>query len=186
MQNAAYLAEKQGLSITDSVLDALSKAGYNNQTRLGVTIQSTNVSVLSKFKHLTNYKRMYMLDESIGDALNSSLQDIKQSADSVAIKKDSIYPTNELFITGSTDLVAKMQSFGFNVYAYLFRNEFMSQAWDFFSDPTVEINSFVQGAGVDGIFTDFPGTARRYRSKWSFWCIFLGVYVNELLCFPGK
>ncbi|RWR96018.1 Glycerophosphoryl diester phosphodiesterase [Cinnamomum micranthum f. kanehirae] len=163
IENAAYLAEKQGFSITDSVLDALSQTGYNNQTRLGVMVQSTNISVLSKFKQLTNYKRMYMLDESIGDALNSSLQDNKQYADSVAIKKFSIYPTSKSFMTGSTDLVAKIQSFGLSVYVYLFRNEFMSQAWDFFSDPTVEINSYVQGAGVDGIFTDFPGTARRYR-----------------------
>lgn len=33
-------------------------------------------------------------------------------------------------MTGSTDLVAKIQSFGLSVYVYLFRNEFMSQAWD--------------------------------------------------------
>ncbi|XXG81910.1 hypothetical protein AAC387_Pa09g2444 [Persea americana] len=163
--NPAYLAEKQGVSIIDSVLNALRKTGYNNQTRLGFMIQSTNISVLSKFKQLTNYKRMYMLDESIGDALNSSLQDIKQYADSVAIKKFSIYPTNKSFMTGSTDLVVKIQSFGLSAYVYLFRNEFMSQAWDFFSDPTVEINSYVQGAGVDGIFIDFPGTARRYMGK---------------------
>lgn len=126
MQNAAYLAEKQGVSIIDSILNALHITGYNNQTRLGVMIQSTNISVLSKFKQLTNYKRMYMLDESIGDALNSSLQDIKQYADSVAIKKFSIYPTNKSFMTGSTDLVVKIQSFGLSAYVYLFRNEFMS------------------------------------------------------------
>eukprot|EP00268_Persea_americana_P027830 TRINITY_DN2709_c1_g1_i2.p1 TRINITY_DN2709_c1_g1~~TRINITY_DN2709_c1_g1_i2.p1 ORF type:complete len:652 (+),score=95.12 TRINITY_DN2709_c1_g1_i2:1349-3304(+) len=163
IENAAFLAEKLGLSVTDSVMDALQKAGYDNHTGPTVTIQSTNTSVLNKFKQQTNYKLMYMLDESIRGALNSSIEDIKRSADSVAIRKSSIYPQNKAFTEGSTDLVAKLQSFGLEVYAYLFRNEFLSQAWDFFSDPTVEINSYFQGAGVDGIITEFPATVSRYR-----------------------
>ncbi|MCH99901.1 glycerophosphoryl diester phosphodiesterase family protein, partial [Trifolium medium] len=52
-----------------------------------------------------------------------------------------------------------------------FSNEFVSQAWDFYSDSTVEINSFVQGVEIDGIITDFPKTASRYtRNK----CLNLG------------
>ncbi|RWR76309.1 Glycerophosphoryl diester phosphodiesterase [Cinnamomum micranthum f. kanehirae] len=163
IENAAFLAEKLGLSVTDSVMDALKKAGYDNQTSPTVTIQSTNSSVLNKFKQQTKYKLMYMLDESIRGALNSSIEDIKRSADSVAIGKTSIYPINKAFTEGSTDLVARLHSFGLEVYAYLFRNEFLSQAWDFFSDPTVEINAYFQGAGVDGIITEFPATVSRYR-----------------------
>lgn len=158
--------ENLGLSVTDSVLNALKKAGYENQTRLVVTIQSTNSAVLNKFKQQTKYKRMYLLDESIRGALNSSIEDIKRSADSVAIQKTSIYLQNKFFTESSTDLVAKFQSFDLKVYAYPFRNEFLSQAWDFFSDPYVEINSYFQAAGVDGIITEFPATANIYRSKW--------------------
>ena len=33
------------------------------------------------------------------------------------------------------------------------------------SDATVEINTFVKDAGIDGVITDFPKTANRYRSK---------------------
>lgn len=147
-------------------MNALKNASYDNQASPTVTIQSTNSSVLNKFKQQTKYKLMYMLDESIGDASNSSIEDIKRSADSVVIGKSSIYPVSKAFTLHSTDLVTKLQSFGLEVYAYLFMNEFLSQAWDFFSDPTVEINTYFLGARVDGIITEFPATVSRYRSKW--------------------
>ncbi|XP_077214821.1 glycerophosphodiester phosphodiesterase GDPDL4-like [Tasmannia lanceolata] len=166
IENAAYLAQKQGISIIDAVISTLNASGYGNQTSLEVTIQSTNSSVLTKFKQQTNHRLMYKIDEKISDVLNSSLKDIKMFADSVAIGKSSIFPQNsDAFIIRATSIVQKLQSFNVSVYAYLFRNEFVSQAWDFFSDPYVEINSFFQGAGVDGIITDFPGTARSYRSN---------------------
>ncbi|XP_058070733.1 glycerophosphodiester phosphodiesterase GDPDL4-like isoform X2 [Magnolia sinica] len=88
IENAAYLAEKQGLGVTDAVFSALKHAGYDNQAALEVTIQSTDSAVLKKLKQQTDFKLMYMVDESIRDALNSSLKAIKQFADSVAINKE--------------------------------------------------------------------------------------------------
>lgn len=128
-------------------------------------IQSTNSSVLIKFKQQTSYKLVYKLDESISDVDKSSLSDIKLFATSVSVSKQSIYPASQQFVTGPTDLVKTLQSSGLSVYAHLFRNEFVYQPWDFLSDPNVEINSYVQFIGVDGIITDYPGTAARYRSK---------------------
>ncbi|KAG6474369.1 hypothetical protein ZIOFF_068303 [Zingiber officinale] len=90
--------------------------------------------------------------------------DIKTFANAVALDKPSIYPSTQLFTTGETGLVSQLRAAGLDVYAYVLRNEFVSQPWDFLSDPTVEINAYVAGAGVDGIITDFPGTTRRYKS----------------------
>ncbi|OVA06575.1 Glycerophosphoryl diester phosphodiesterase [Macleaya cordata] len=165
IEHAAYLAEKQGLGITDAVLDVLSKSGYKNQTTQEVIIQSTNKAVLTKFKKQSGYRLMYMVDENIRSATNSSIEDIKSFADSVAVSKESIFPDNQLFLTGVTNVVPRLHSFNLSVYAYLFRNEFPSQAWDFYSDPIVEINSYVMGAEIDGVVTDFPGTAVAYKSK---------------------
>lgn len=163
-QNAAFMAQKLGFSMTDAVIHTLSDAGYNNQTTLQVMIQSSNSSVLVKFKQQTKYNLVYLIDESINDATPSSLADIKKFADAVAIDKKSVFPENQKFITAQTNLVGHLQNAGLSVYAYVLRNEFVSQAWDFFSDPTVQINSFFQGAGVDGVITDFVATARRYKS----------------------
>ncbi len=49
------------------------------------------------------------------------------------------------FIVRKTNLVKELQSAGrLAVYAQVFRNEFVSSPWDFFSDETtVEINNYV-------------------------------------------
>ncbi|KAB1224995.1 putative glycerophosphoryl diester phosphodiesterase 2 [Morella rubra] len=163
IEYAPYLAEDQRLSVTDAVIDALSKAGYDTQTSLKVMIQSTNSSVLLKFKDKTKYELVYKVDENIRDALDSTVEEIKTFASSVVVGKDSVFPENQAFLTGVTDTVSKLQSFKLPVYVETFSNEFVSQAWDFFSDSTVEINSYVMGANVNGVITDFPKTAARYK-----------------------
>ncbi|KAG2682476.1 hypothetical protein I3760_11G193000 [Carya illinoinensis] len=162
IEHAAYLAD-QGLSVTDAVINALSKAGYGNQASPKVMIQSTNSSVLMKFKDKKNYECVYKVDENIRDALDSTVMDIKTFAHSVVVGKDSVYPENQAFISSTTDTVSKLQSFKLPVYVELFSNEFVSQAYDFYSDATVEINTYVMAAKVDGVITDFPKTAARYK-----------------------
>ncbi|KAF7140534.1 hypothetical protein RHSIM_Rhsim06G0225500 [Rhododendron simsii] len=160
VENAAYLAKNQGLSVTDAVLDVLQDAILDN---VKVMIQSTNSSVLIKLKEESKYELVYKVDEDIRDADNSTIREIKKFADSVVISKASIFPNVEKYLTGRTDVVQKLQAFELKVYAEVFQNEFVSQAWDFFSDVNVEINNFVMGGGVDGIITEFPRTAVRYR-----------------------
>lgn len=165
IENADFMVEKLGFDVTNAVIAALNSSGYHNQTSLGVTILSSNSSVLVKFKQQTNYSLMYMIDESIRDVASSSIADIKKFADSVAINKESVYPSTHDFITKQTNIVSTLHKGGLSVYVYVLRNEFVSQAFDFFGDPIVEVNSFVLGVGVDGVITDFPGTARAYKSN---------------------
>ncbi|XP_006586115.1 glycerophosphodiester phosphodiesterase GDPDL4-like isoform X2 [Glycine soja] len=163
IENAAYLARKQNLSVTEAVIDTLSKAGYDKPGAPKVMIQSTNSSVLLKFKEKTKYELVYKIDEIIRDAVDSAISDIKRFAHSVVVKKASVYPDRKQFVTGSTKIVPKFKSSNLTVYVETFSNEFVSQAWDFMSDATVEINTFVKDAGIDGVITDFPKTANRYR-----------------------
>ena len=152
--------------MTDAVIKTLSKAGYDKPGAPKVMIRSTNSSVLLKFKEKTNYELVYQIDENVGDAVDSAVKDIKRFAHSVVLNKGSVFPTDSaLFLTVSTKIVPKLKAAGLSVYAETFSNEFVSQAWDFFSDPSVEINTFVQGGKIDGVITDFPKTADRYRSK---------------------
>ncbi|KAG9443602.1 hypothetical protein H6P81_014942 [Aristolochia fimbriata] len=160
---AAYLAEKQGLDVIGAVLTELGNSSYDDPKSPEVTIQSTDSAVLTKFKQGTKYKLMYKVDETIRDAQNSTIEDIKGFADSVSVDKSSIFPDNKAFLLGTTDIVRKLHAFGLKAYVYTLRNEFVSQAWDFFSDPIVEINSYVQAAEVDGIITDYPGTSKAYK-----------------------
>ncbi|KAL8144172.1 hypothetical protein V2J09_017204 [Rumex salicifolius] len=164
IENAAYLAQKEGMSVTDAVSKALNTSGYSNKTPKKVMIQSTNSSVLEVFKG-KGYECVYELDEQISDASNSSLAEIKTFSDAVVVRKKSIYPGSNGFVTGQTKVVERLQAFNLSVFVRLFRNEFVSQDWDFFSDINVEMNTFANGAGIDGIITDFPKSAVAYRKN---------------------
>lgn len=165
-QSAPYLAREQNLSVIDAVSDTLSKAGYDKPGTPNVMIQSTDSSVFLKFKEKTKYELVYSIPEIVSDVVDSALSDIKTFAHSVVVARDSVYPKNALFfVTGSTKTVSKFNSYNLSVYVQTFNNEYVSQAWDFLSDATVQINTFVQDAGIDGVITGFPQTANRYRSK---------------------
>ncbi|XP_047181452.1 glycerophosphodiester phosphodiesterase GDPDL3-like [Vigna umbellata] len=159
IENAAYLAEKQNLNVITAVLDALNKTKPRSHK---VMIQSTHSSVL-KILDKSKFERVYKVDENIGDASETAIKDIKRFADSVVIGKKSVFPETEAFLVNATNIVAKLKSAKLRVYVETFSNEFVSQAWDYYSDASIEINSFVIGTKVNGIITDFPKTADRYR-----------------------
>lgn len=163
IENAAYLAQEQGLGVTDKVLEALSKAGYNNQMAKRIMIKSSDSAVLKKFKRNNNYELVYLVDEDVRDILNSTISDIKKFATSVVVSKRSVFPTDEAFLTVPTAVVPKLQAFNLPVYVQFFRNEFVSQPWDFFSDAYVEINTHVTYMEINGVITDYPATAARFK-----------------------
>ncbi|CAH8317786.1 unnamed protein product [Eruca vesicaria subsp. sativa] len=163
VENAAYLREKQGLDVVKAVLEALTETGYSNKTTTKVMIQSTNSSVLVDFKKQSQYETVYKVEETIRDILDSAIEDIKKFANAVVVGKESVFPKVDGFVTGQTSVVERLQKFRLPVYVEVFQNEFVSQPYDFFSDPTVEINSYVTGAGINGTITEFPFTAARYR-----------------------
>ncbi|KAF7108364.1 hypothetical protein CFC21_108853 [Triticum aestivum] len=164
IENAAFMAKSLGFDVLESLTTALNDAGYNNQTTKEVMIQSTDSAVLVKLKQQkAKYKLVYTLQPGIGDASASSLADVKEFAEAVVVDRSSFFAQSVHFIINQTSLLTDLQSAGLTVYAQVFRNEFVSQPWDFFGDETVEINNYAQSLNVDGLITDFPKTVRRYK-----------------------
>lgn len=169
------MAGELGFDMVDKVIKALDDAGYHDQTAQKVMVQSTDSSVLEKFKEQTKYDLVYMVNKKVGDAASSSLVDIKRFASAVSVDTGSVFPETHYFTVYETNLVQTLQTAGLSVYVYTLMNEFLSQPYDFFSDATAQINAYVKGALVDGLITDFPATARRYKGKFRFPFFFFGI-----------
>ncbi|XP_054789848.1 glycerophosphodiester phosphodiesterase GDPDL7-like, partial [Prosopis cineraria] len=162
IQNAAYLASNKGIDIVGNVSTALSNATFDKQSTQVVMIQSDDTSVLSKFKDIQSYKRILLIEDKIGDAPGPTVQEIKKYANAVNLPKGSIITTSDSFTTGMTNVVKEMKDANLTVLVHLLKNEYISLAFDYFSDPYMEVASLVQIASVEGIVTAFPATASRY------------------------
>ncbi|AED96991.1 unnamed protein product [Arabidopsis thaliana] len=162
IQNAAYLASKKGLGVVDVVKSALTNSTLDKQSTQKVLIQSDDSSVLSSFEAVPPYTRVLSIDKEIGDAPKTSIEEIKKHADAVNLLRTSLITVSQSFATGKTNVVEEMHKANISVYVSVLRNEYIAIAFDYFSDPTIELATFIAGRGVDGVITEFPATATRY------------------------
>ncbi|KAL7190898.1 hypothetical protein ACSBR2_023049 [Camellia fascicularis] len=161
IQNAAYLASKKGLSITDVIANALINATFDKQHTQKVLIQSDDSQVLSKFKHNPNYQKVLLVNETISAAPKPTVDEIRKYANAVTVGKASIIKFSNSFASAFTSVVDDMHAANISVYAFPFRNEFVSLVFDFLSDPMVELATYFAHE-VEGVITDFPATANAY------------------------
>ncbi|XP_078439737.1 glycerophosphodiester phosphodiesterase GDPDL3-like [Wolffia australiana] len=160
IEHARFLVENLGFDVTAGVVNALNTSNLKQE----IIIQSTDSSVLLKIQELpSSYKFMYKIDKPISDVLPSAAKDIAKFASYVAVPKSSIYIADKFYLLNSTSIVPKLKAANLSVFSYLFQNEFVSLWWDASSDPMVEINTFVNGALIDGLITEFPATADAFR-----------------------
>ncbi|XVE53677.1 hypothetical protein DITRI_Ditri03aG0021800 [Diplodiscus trichospermus] len=162
IENAAYLASNKGLDIVDSVTKALSNATFDKQQTQQVFIRSDDSSVLSKFQGVPAYKRLLSIKEYIGDAPKPAVDEIKKYADGVVVLRPTLISTENGFAKAQTDVVHEMHAANISVFVVVFRNEFIALPFDFYADPMVELATYVAALEVDGVITEYPGTASRY------------------------
>ncbi|XP_061365835.1 glycerophosphodiester phosphodiesterase GDPDL7-like [Gastrolobium bilobum] len=162
IKNAAYLASKKGLDIVGAVSTALSNATFDKQVTQQVLVQSDDSSVLSKYKDIPSYKRVLLIEDKIGDAPSQTVDEIKKYAEAVNLPKTSVVKVSGSLLTGMTNIVKELKDANLTVFVRSIRNEYISLAFDYWSDPNVEISTYIHSAKVDGIVTDFPATVSRY------------------------
>lgn len=80
------------------------------------------------------------------------------------INGDGVVNDADRFTTPPTTLVQDAHAAGLLVHPYTFRNENIYLAADYNGNPQLEYRQFI-GLGVDGYFTDFPGTGFQVREQ---------------------
>ncbi|XP_043712512.1 glycerophosphodiester phosphodiesterase GDPDL7-like [Telopea speciosissima] len=163
IENAAYLASNKGFSITDAVAKALRNATFDKQVTQQVLIQSDDSAVLTEFKKVPTYKRVLYIKDVTSGAPKSTAEQIKKFADAVNLQRSSVVHTTDFFTTSYSHIVKDLKAANISVYVSVLRNEYTVIAIDFFSDPIMEIATYVSNTiGVDGIVTEYPATATAY------------------------
>lgn len=116
-----------------------------------------------------NFQKVLLINETVSAAPNMTVNEIRKYADAVSVGKASMIKGSNSFLTSFTTVVDDMHAANISVYAFPFRNEFVSLAFDFFSDPIIELATYLarDGLGVDGVMTEFPATANAYLSKFT-------------------
>lgn len=164
-QNAPYLASKKGLDIVGAVTTALSNATLDKQSTQQVMIQSDDTAVLAKFKEVPKYRRVYVIKDIISDAPKPSVDEIKKYADAVDVRRPSIVKSTASFLSNFTKVVEEMHAANLSVHVSTLYNEYTTLAFDFFSDPMIELATLIEGLKVDAVVTEYPATANAYLSK---------------------
>ncbi|KAL5197919.1 hypothetical protein ABZP36_001431 [Zizania latifolia] len=105
--------------------------------------------------------------EDTSQSSDEYLDYMKEYVVGVGPWKDTVVPpTRDNKLTAPTDLVARAHARGMQVHPYTYRNENQFLHFNFRQDPYAEYDYWLNDVGVDGLFTDFPASLRRYQ-EWT-------------------
>ncbi|TNE43280.1 MAG: glycerophosphodiester phosphodiesterase [Deltaproteobacteria bacterium] len=165
-----------GLPLEDKLLKELKNADMNH-SKARVFIQSFEVSNLQYLRSKTKVKLIQLLytkkykpydfvvskdKRTYGDLMtDKGLKFVASYADGIGPWKGLILPKGRKATSlTSTGLIDRAHKHKLLVHAYTFRDEALFLSPLFKKNPTAEYHFFMS-LGLDGMFSDFPGTARK-------------------------
>ncbi|KAJ0090194.1 hypothetical protein Patl1_14733 [Pistacia atlantica] len=156
-------AKNQGKFVTIDEFLELAKT----KAVTGVQINIENAAYLASKKGLgivdvVTKALVLHLKNEVSDAPKDSVEETKKYADAVIVLRPSLITVRDGFTVTFTNVLKEMHSANISVYVSVFKNEFISLAFDYFTDPVIELATYIGGMGVDGIVTEFPATASKY------------------------
>jgi glycerophosphoryl diester phosphodiesterase len=163
-----------GLSLEKPLLAILSANGYQGKNAPAY-IQSFEVSNLKYLSTKTDLPLVQLINDSgkpydfflsgeprtYADLITvPGLAEIAQYAQAIGINKNLLIPRdNHGKLLSPTSLVNDAHACGLIVHVWTFRNEDFFLPLDFQGNPTKEYALFFS-LGIDGVFSDFPDTAK--------------------------
>jgi glycerophosphoryl diester phosphodiesterase len=169
-----------GLALESPLVKILDKYGYRDRDDLCV-VQSFEIANLKQLAGMTKVHLVQLMEEAHkqpGDVVAAGgkltygemmrpegLREIAKYATTIGPWKESILPRDKSNHLGKpSTLIADAHAAGLAVVPYTFRNEPQFLAEEYAGDPNAEFKKWF-AMGIDGLFTDFPGTAVELRRK---------------------
>jgi glycerophosphoryl diester phosphodiesterase len=160
---------RMNLPLEEKMLASLARAGLNRRGA-PVFIQSFEVGNLQRLRSRTPLRLMQLISAAgsppdstaltYGSMLTpAGLRRVRQYADGIGVEKKLVLPTDSTGQVGpATSLVRDAHAARLSVHVWTLRSDapFLASGWR--GDAAAEVRAFAT-AGVDGLFTDFPGNA---------------------------
>lgn len=163
------LATANGTTLQeDLVLNALNATGsicQSSWNQMPVFIASTSETQLRYIRGKSSIPLVQNLGVTDLSVLQQGypvdrLANIASYASAIGPDKNLLVPNNLLNFTGEpTGLVDRAHKLNLLVFPNVFRNEFEFILYTFGADPHRELDYYFTTIGVDGVVTDYPGTA---------------------------
>ncbi|KAF7806267.1 glycerophosphodiester phosphodiesterase GDPD6 [Senna tora] len=172
-----------GKIFEDKFVETLEKYGYKGSymskqwLKQPAFIQSFAPSSLVYISNQTDLPKLFLINDftiltedtnqTYWDITSDSYLDyIKQYVLGIGPSKDTIVPIVNNYLQTPTDLVARAHAHNLQVHPYTYRSDNNSLRFNFSQDPYEEYDYWINKIGVDGLFTDFPGTLHKFQ-EWT-------------------
>lgn len=147
-----------GLALEPRLVAALERHGWNT-AGAPVFIQSFETASLKALRPLTPLPLVQLLDAQAAPLADNRLREIAGYAQAVGLHQRLIVPAGPDGATLTpTDVVTRAHAAGLKVHVWTLRDEAVFLSSSYHGRPEEEYRQFAN-LGVDGIFTDSPGTA---------------------------
>jgi len=151
----------------DLVLAELHKFGFNSSSD-PVFLQSFEMTSLEYVKDKTGLKLVFLTERNLTstdwerlDAMELTGLGVDKGGLVTPGRPDSEGRGRRRWQEQPTDFIQQVHRHGLKAHCFTFRNEWMKLYWENGQDPYSELEEHL-ALGVDGFFTDFPLTARRF------------------------
>ena len=169
MKHPTYLASV-GLRIEPRLAEALRANGLDSRTA-PVFVQCFETAPLKTFARLSSARRVRLVGGDAGDMVTAAgLKAMATYADGVGPDWSLVIPTVDGALAPATTLVADAHALGLAVHPWTVRaeNRFLPETLrrgteDAVHGDVAAVFAALYAAGVDGVFSDFPGLAAKAR-----------------------
>lgn len=184
MKNPVFINQHvkwaDGKKFEDKFVDTLKKYGYKGAymskewLKQPIFIQSFAPTSLVYISNKTDSPKIFLIDDVdiLTEDTNQSYSEItsdpylnyiKEYCVGIGPWKDTVVPVANNYSQMPTDLVARAHALDLQVHPYTYRNEHEFLHFNFLQDPYGEYDYWINKIGVDGLFTDFPGSLHNYQ-----------------------
>ncbi|XP_078349890.1 uncharacterized protein LOC144634733 [Oculina patagonica] len=159
--NSLDILRNANTTFEDLLVGVLHKNGYREKDA-PCFVQSFSEASIRALATKTKLPLVILFETTPDPIPEAKLKNMSAICYGIGVSKKRIIPVHNNYLQSTTNLVTIAHKYNLKVHPYTFRNEDSYLAWNYTQDnPYNEYETFLN-IPVDGYFTDFPATLKRF------------------------